>query len=345
MNTADHPAGPVRWGILGVANIAIGQVIPALQQGPRHRVVAIASRDAAKAAAAAKRCGIPRSHGSYQAMIDDPDVEAIYNPLPNHLHVPWTIKAMEAGKHVLCEKPIAMSAAEAHTLLAVRQRTGVQVAEAFMVRAHPQWLHVHELVSSGTLGPVQLITGHFSYSRRDPADVRSRVEYGGGVLMDIGCYPIMLARWLFDEEPVEVMAMIERDPDLEVDHLTSGMLRFSSGQATFTVAGQLPLYQSIQVFCAKGRITVEIPFNTPANRPGRVMVDDGRDVLGGGVVTTEFPAVNQYTLQGDRIADAIRLGSPVPVDVEGAIGNMAVIDALFRSAETRRWEEPARERA
>jgi predicted dehydrogenase len=329
----------LNWGILGAARIATAQFIPALQLGEKHRVLAIASRDADRASAAARSLDIPRSYHSYEALLADAEIEAIYNPLPNHLHVPWTIRAMEAGKHVLCEKPIAMNAAEARTLVDVQRRTGMQVAEAFMVRSHPQWLEARALVSNGRIGDVSLITGHFSYNRRDPADVRSRVEYGGGVLLDIGCYPITMSRWLFDAEPRRAMAFIDRDPDMGVDRLTSGLVEFPGGrQLAFTCAGQLVLHQVMQVYGSTGRIQFEIPFNAPYDRPVKMLIDDGRDLTGGGISVIEIPAVNQFLLQADRFADAIQGRGEVPVRLEDSIANMAVIDALFRSAESGRAE-------
>ena len=343
VTSAPDPAvQPVRWGILGAANIAVKLVIPALQRGANSEVVAIASRDASKARAVAADLGIARAYGSYQELLDDPDVDAIYNPLPNHLHVPWSIRAAEAGKHVLCEKPLSLTTAEARDLIAARDRTGVQIGEAFMVRTHPRWLAVRDLVRSGRIGELKLIVGHFSYDRRDPNDVRSRVEWGGGVLMDIGCYPTTLARWLFGAEPVEVVGMVERDPELGVDRLASALLRFPTGQASFTVAGQLVPWQRMQIFGTTGRIEVEIPFNTPADYRARIFIDDGSDLHGRNVETVEFEAVDQYELQGERFAEAVRGLGTVPVPLEDAFGNMAVIEALFRSTESKRWETPAR---
>jgi len=337
----DERIAPVRWGILGAANIALKKVIPGMRGSALAQVVAIASRDIAKARAAAHELGIPRAYGSYQELIDDPDIDAIYNPLPNHLHVPWSIRAAERGKHVLCEKPIALTAREARELLEVRDRTGVQIGEAFMVRTHPQWHKVREIIASGRIGELRLITGHFSYYRRDPGDIRSRVEWGGGALMDVGCYPITISRWLFGAEPTEVMGLIDRDPDMQVDRLTSGMLRFERGQATFSCATQLVHYQAMQIFGTTGRIDVRIPFNPPPGDECRIFVDDGRDVEGSGIETITFPPVDQYTLQADRFSEAVRGVGSVPVSLEDAMGNMAVIDALFRSAESRQWERPA----
>ena len=321
--------------MLGAADIAVKKVIPAMRRSERSQVVAIASRDRAKADAAAGALGIPRSYGSYEELIDDPDVEAIYNPLPNHLHVPWSIRAAEAGKHVLCEKPIALSAAEARELLAVRDRTGVQIGEAFMVRTHPQWLAVKQLVDDGRIGELRLAVGHFSYFRRDPTDIRSRREWGGGALLDIGCYPITLSRWLFGAEPISVAGQIDRDPDFDVDRLSSGLLRFPTGQASFTCGGQLVSYQRMQIFGTAARIEVEIPFNAPPDRACRVFVDDGSSLA----ETIEFPAADQYTIQADCFSDAVRGVGPVPVSLEDAIANMEVIDKLFQSAETGRWED------
>jgi predicted dehydrogenase len=265
----------------------------------------------------------------------------VYNPLPNHLHVPWSIRAAEAGKHVLCEKPIALSATEARALLGARDRTGVKIGEAFMVRAHPQWAKVRELIDAGRIGDMRLVVGHFSYYRRDFTDIRSKLDFGGGALMDIGCYPVMLSRWLFNAEPIEVSAQIERDPEMKVDRLVSGLLRFEKGQASFTCSGQLVPHQRMNVFGTRARIEVEIPFNPPPDTAARIYVDGGGDLAGRDRETIELPIVDQYTLQGDRFSEAIRGVGDVPVGLDDAILNMAAIDALFRSAETRRWEVPS----
>jgi predicted dehydrogenase len=331
---------PVIWGILGAADIAVKKVIPAMQRTDRCRILAIASRDQRRADDAAASLGISRAYGSYEALIDDPDIEAIYNPLPNHLHVPWSIRAANAGKHVLCEKPIALTAGEARQLVAVRDRTGLQIAEAFMVRTHPQWLAARELVSSGRIGDLRLISGHFSYYRRDPEDIRSRAEFGGGALMDIGCYPIMISRWIFGAEPERVIADVEHDPDLGVDRLISAILHFAAGQATFSCAGQLVPFQRMHIFGTRGRIEIEIPFNPPHDRSNRIMVDDGRELAGAAAEVVQFPPVDKVGLQAERFSDAVRGTATVAVSLEDSIGNMAVIDALRRSAETRQWEIP-----
>jgi predicted dehydrogenase len=328
----------VRWGVLGVASIAMRKVIPAMQKGEWSEITAIASRDERKAKEAAAALGIPKAYGSYEALLADPDIEAIFNPLPNHLHVPWSIRCAEAGKHVLCEKPLSLTVAEAGDLLAVRDKTGVLIEEAYMVRTHPRWLRVRELVRSGRIGELRSAMGFFSYFNRDPKNIRNIPEAGGGALMDIGCYPITTSRLVFGEEPRRVLGLLERDPDMKTDRLTSAILDFPSGQAVFTCSTQLTPYQRMQFFGTKGRIELEIPFNAPNDRPTRILIDDGSDLFGGGVVTEEIAACDQYTIQGDLFSRAVREGSQVPTPLEDAIQNMAVIEALFRSAESGRWE-------
>jgi len=334
------PSAPVRWGILGTANIARTRMIPALQSSDRSQVLGLASRDLGSARRAAQELNIPRAYGSYEELLADPDVDAIYNPLPNHLHVPWTARAARAGKHVLCEKPIALSADEARTLLAVRDETGVQICEAFMVRSHPRWYAAKALVTAGRIGELRMISGHFSYAKKNERNIRSKVEWGGGALLDIGCYPTMLSRWLYDAEPTDVMATIDRDPATRVDRFVSAILRFRSGTATFTCSGQLALHQFMKLMGTTGRIEVDAPFNPPDALPSALVIDDGRDLVGGGSEHVAFPMVNQFAAQADAFMDAIRGLRPVPVTLEDSIGNMAVLDALFRSAESGRWESP-----
>jgi len=333
--------GPkVKWGVLGVANIAVKKVIPAMQKSAWSEIVAIASRDSRKANDTAAQLRIAKAYGSYEQLLADPEIEAIYNPLPNHLHVPWSIKAAEAGKHVLCEKPISLTAAEAKTLLAARDCCGVKIGEAFMVKTHPQWLRTRELIRTGVIGDLRSIVGAFSYFNRDPQNVRNIAEWGGGGLMDIGCYPITTSRWIFGEEPLRVAGTVERDPEFRTDRLSSAVLEFPSGHSVFTCSTQLVPYQRIQFLGTKGRIEIKIPFNAPNDRPCEIFVDDGRDVFGSGITKEEIPTCDQYAIQGDAFSKAIREGGEVPVPLEDAISNMAVIEALFRSAELGRWEKP-----
>ena len=332
----------VKWGVLGVANIAVKKVIPGMQRGAWCEIAAIASRDPRKAEEAAGKLGIAKAYGSYEMLLADPEIEAIYNPLPNHLHVPWTSKAAEAGKHVLCEKPLSLSVAEAKTLLGVRERCGVKIGEAFMVKTHPQWLRTRALIQSGMIGELRAIVGAFSYFNRDAKNVRNVAEWGGGGLMDIGCYSITTSRFVFGEEPRRVAGVVELDPDFRVDRLTSAILDFPSGQAVFTCSTQLVAYQRMQFLGTEGRIEMKIPFNAPNDRPCEILIDDGRDVFGSGIRTESVPTCDQYTVQGDAFSRAIREGGEVPVPLEDAITNMAVIEAVFRAAESGRWEEPRR---
>jgi predicted dehydrogenase len=330
----------VRWGVLSTAGIGVKKVLPAMQKGDWTEVTAIASRDLHKAEEVARALGIAKAYGSYEELLADPQIEAVYNPLPNQLHVPWSIKAAEAGKHVLCEKPISMTVAEAKSLLAVQERTGVIIGEAFMVRTHPQWLRTRELIASGRIGSLRSIQGFFSYFNTDPKNIRNIAECGGGGLMDIGCYPINTSRFLFGEEPSRVSATLKNDPNFRVDCLTSAILEFPSGQATFTCSTQLVPYQRMQVLGTKGRIEIEVPFNAPNDRPCRIFIDDGRDLVGGGITIETFPVCDQYTIQGDVFSKAVREGGQAPVPLTDAIKNMAVIEAVFRAAKSGVWEKP-----
>jgi predicted dehydrogenase len=330
----------VAWGVLGVANIAVKKVLPAMQKGEWCDVAAIASRDLAKAQQAARELRIRKTYGSYEDLLADPEIEAVYNPLPNHLHVPWSIKAAEAGKHVLCEKPISLTVKEAISLLEVRNRTGVKIEEAFMVRTHPQWRAAVDLIRSGKIGKVRAICGCFSYHNRDPKNVRNILEYGGGGMMDIGCYLVVTARFLFGEEPVRVFGVIEEDPQFRTDVLSSGVMQFPSGHSIFTCSTQLVSYQKIQIFGTEGRIEIEIPFNAPPDKPCRIYLDKGADPSGRSAEVIEFPTTDQYTVQGDLFSQGIREGTELAVPLEDSIKNMAVIEAVFRSAKSGKWEEP-----
>ena len=330
----------LRFGVLSTANIGLKKVIPAMQQGELTTVTAIASRDLAKAREAATKLGIPTAYGSYEELLADPNIDAIYNPLPNQLHVPWTTKAAEAGKHVLCEKPLSLTVAEARTLLAVRNRTGVKIGEAFMVNCHPQWLRLRELLDQRRIGDLRSIVGVYSYFNIDPFNIRNKVECGGGGLLDIGCYLIHLSRYAFAQEPTRVVASIDRDPEMRIDRLTSAILDFPSGQAIFTCSTQLVPSQRLHILGTRGRIEFEIPINAPSDRPTRLFVDDSGDLSGGGISTETFPVCDQYTLQGDAFSKAVLEGVEVPVPIEDAIKNMAVIEAIFNSADSGQWEVP-----
>lgn len=328
----------VKWGVLGVANIATQKVIPAMQMSELCDIAAIASRDLATARAAAEGLGIERAYGSYEDLLADPAIEAVYNPLPNELHVPWTLRALAAGKHVLCEKPIALDANEARQLIEARERSGRLVAEAFMVRCHPQWRRARELVQTGAIGAASAIQTFFSYRLLDPDNVRNRPPGGGG-LYDIGCYAVVTARFIFGAEPSRAVASLDRDAQFGTDRLVSAIVEFPNGRhLTFSVATQLSAHQRVTIVGDGGRIEIAIPFNAPPDRPTRITIDDGADLFGGGARVEEFPVCDQYALQGDAFSRAVLGQAPLEFPIEDAIANMRVIDALFRSAEFGSWE-------
>jgi predicted dehydrogenase len=329
---------PVKWGVLGVAKIATEKVIPAMQRGALCRIAAIASRDLGRAKEAAGRLGIAKAYGSYEELLADPEIEAVYNPLPNELHVPWTEKALAAGKHVLCEKPIALNAEEAQRLIAAREASGKLVAEAFMVRHHPQWRRAREIVRSGAIGEVGAIQTLFTYRLLDPDNIRNRPPGGGG-LYDIGCYAILTARYVFGAEPVRVAASLDIDPAFGADRLVSAILEFPGGRhLTFTAATQLAGAQRVTIAGTAGRIEVKIPFNAPIDRPTEIVIDTGADLVGGGARREEFAVCDQYTLQGDAFSKAVRGEAALEFPLEDAVANMRVIDACFRAAKSGRWE-------
>jgi predicted dehydrogenase len=331
-------AKTVSWGVISPAKIGVEKVIPAMQKGAVSRIDAIASRDLTRAKATAAKLGIAKSYGSYEELLADPAIDAIYNPLPNELHVPWTLKALAAGKHVLCEKPIALDAEEAKQLIAAREKSGKLVAEAFMVRFHPQWRRTREIARSGEIGTPRAIHTFFSYYLLDPSNIRN-IPPGGGGLYDIGCYAVISGRYIFGAEPTRVVSTIERDPKMGTDRLASALVEFPGARhLLFTCATQLSAMQRVTVVGDKGRVEIQIPFNAPPDRPTRIVFDSGADLFGGGARVEEFAICDQYTLQGDAFSRAILGEEKLEFPIEDAIAQMRVIDALFRSGESGKWE-------
>jgi len=323
----------VKWGILSTSQFAQTKILPALRHCTHVEVAAIASRDVARARAVAAAFGIPRAYGSYEELLADPDIDVVYNPAPNHLHVPWSVKALEAGKHVLCEKPIALTAAEAETLVAAsRRHPGLKIMEAFMYRLHPQWRRAVRIVRDGGVGEPRVVQTLFSYFNDDPQNVRNQSAIGGGALMDIGCYAISLARLVFDRSPRRVLGLIDRDPRFHTDRITSALLDFDHQSASFTCATQLQSYQRVHILGTQGRIEIEIPFNAPPDRACRLWHERGdqRDEIA-------FEVCDQYTIEADEFARAVIDDTPVPTPLEDAVANMRTIDAVFASARTGGW--------
>jgi predicted dehydrogenase len=332
----------LRWGVLSTAKIGREKVIPAMQKSRTGEVVALASRDLQLAQATTSALGIPKAYGSYEELLADPEIDAIYNPLPNHLHVPLTIDAASAGKHVLCEKPIALTAKEAAQLLDVQHETGVLITEAFMVRDNPQWHWVRDRVQDGTLGRLVAVQACFSYTNRDAENIRNIPEFGGGGIYDIGCYPVVVSRLLFGEEPEAVAAIVEDDPEFKTDRLASVLMRFpSGGQASFVCSTQMVPYQRVQVYGTKRRIEVEIPFNSPNQMPCRVFLDEGESTHDRFRTITDLPIVDQYTCQAETFEARVREGDIDDGPVQDAVANMRVLDALYCARKSGSWESVA----
>ena len=327
-------SGTVRWGILSTADIGVRKVIPGMRKAARSEVVAIASRDGEQARAVADQLGIPTAHGSYEALLADPGVDAVYIPLPNHLHMDWTIAALRAGKHVLCEKPLAMTADDARRMVDVAHETGLHLMEAFMYRHHPSWVAAMDLVKGGRIGTVTAVQSWFSYFNDDVTNIRNILDYGGGALFDIGCYTINLSRMVFDGEPSHIQASLRRDAATGVDVLVSAILDFEGGIASFTCAIRSEPDQRVDIYGTTGRISIEIPFNIPPDRPTRIRLTAGGDPpVAPDTTVLEFPATDPYTAEVERFASAVLDGGPTPVPPEDAVANLRVIEEIFATAE------------
>jgi predicted dehydrogenase len=329
----------VRWGILSTALIGTGRVIPGMLKSKVLEVAAIASRSLPKAVDAAAVLGIPNAYGSYEALLADSSIEAIYNPLPNHLHVPMTLAAAQAGKHVLCEKPMSLIAPELEVLRPYASR--VHLREAFMVRFHPQWIEAREQVRRGAIGDLRFMHVALTYFNDNPTNIRNMSNVGGGALYDIGCYAIVAGRWFYERDPERVIAMIDRDPAFKTDRTTTGLLDFGGGQQlAFTASTQSARFQWIQLVGTKGRIGIEIPFNAPPDAPCRITIDDARALDGSGIRTITLPIADQYQLQAESFSRAVREDRPNSAALDDAVMNMRIIDALFVSASSKQFEHP-----
>ncbi len=325
----------LRFGILSTADIARQKVIPGMRRAERVEVVAIASRDSQRARQVAGEMGIPRAHDSYSALLADPEVDAVYIPLPNHLHAEWAIAAARAGKHVLCEKPLALSVADAERMAAASDAAGVRLMEAFMYRLHPSWVAVQELVASGRIGQLKAVESWFSYHNDDPANIRNIRSAGGGALLDVGCYCVNLSRMLFGSEPVVVRAAMFRDPQVDVDVISSAIMEFESGGlASFMCSTRTETDQRVHIYGTQGRISIGIPFNIPPDRPTEVYVTAGGDPpVAPHTETLTFAAADPYTVEVDAFAAAVLDGTPLPTPIEDALANLRVIEQIFASAE------------
>lgn len=331
----------VRWGILSSSNFAVEHIIPALKQCQGLELSAVSSRNRETADALAAKFGIARAYGSYQELVDDPEIEVVYNPLTNDLHVPWSIRALEAGKHVLCEKPLAMNAAEAEQLIAARDATGLLAQEAFVIRHHPQWRRVRELVREGRIGTLKGVQGWLSYRLEDRDSYRNKPEMGGGGLLDIGVYPMVTARYIFEDEPSRVFAAIRRNKETGVDCLVSAILDFPAGQAGFTCATELAVQQHMAFFGSHGRIELSDPFAQAPDRKAQILIGGDRGIWDPAVEEYEsFEPLNMYINQAEEFSAAVR-GGKLEFPLEDGLANMRVLDALFRSGERGAWQAVA----
>jgi predicted dehydrogenase len=323
----------LRWGVLSTSKFALTKILPAMRDCQYAEAVAIASRNLVKAEAAAAQFALTKAYGSYEALLADPEIDVIYNPMPNHLHVPWSIKALEAGKHVLCEKPIGLHSAEAQQLAdAAAKHPQLKIMEAFMYRLHPQWVKAKEIITSGGIGQLRTVQSFFSYFNNDPVNVRNQADIGGGGLMDIGCYNISLSRFLFESEPKRVMGLVEYDPQFHTDRIASGVLDFGTGTATFTCSTQLAPYQRVNICGTTGRVEIEIPFNAPPDKPTRLWHQRGDQIE-----EISFAVCDQYTIETDAFSLAVMNDTPVPTPLSDAVANMRALEAVVISGKTNAW--------
>jgi predicted dehydrogenase len=328
----------VRWGIVSTADIGIKKVIPAIMKSPHSEVVALASRDRARAQAALDGLGLSKAkaYGRYEDLYSDPNVDAIYNPLPNHLHVPVTLAATRAGKHVMCEKPIALDAEEATQLREIPKE--IVFYEAFVVRYHPQWIRAREIVASGELGEIRAIRGVFSYFNDDPNNVRNMADIGGGGIYDIGVYPIVTSRFVLGAEPKRVVALVDRDPKFKTDRLATIIADFGNGvQMSFVCSTQAVGQQKMEILGTKGRLEVIIPFNAPLDERAAIVIDTGAPFDGSLARREIMPACDQYTEQAEAFAQAVLGIKPLEWGVEDAIKQMRILDAIFASEKSGGW--------
>jgi predicted dehydrogenase len=325
----------ISWGVLSTARIGLKKVIPAMQKGKHSTIAAIASRHFEKAQSAARDLGIPQAYGSYEELLADSEIDAVYIPLPNHLHVAWTLKALQAGKHVLCEKPLGLNLQEVEYLhKEAKKFPALKAMEAFMYRHHPQWTMAKKLVDEGAIGELKSIHSIFSYHNIDPADIRNQAEIGGGGLLDIGCYCISVSRFLFNREPVRVTGTIDYDPQMKIDRLASGVLEFEQGAATFTCSTQLTNHQRVSIYGKLGSLEIANPFTPQPDESCKLILQAGSQSK---EIVVE--ARDQYTLQGDLFSQAILNDTNVPTPLEDGVANMRVIDGIIRSHKSGAWVE------
>lgn len=324
----------LRLGVLGTSRIYAQRVAPSLKASLLVEPFAIASRDAEKAKKYGDAQRFSRSYGSYEALLADSEVDFVYIPLPNHLHLEYIKKAADAGKPVICEKPLCLNAKEAVEAAVYCQKKQIPLMEAFMYRFHSQWIRAKELAACGELGELMTVNGIYSYTNKDGNNIRNIEACGGGALLDIGCYTVSSARYLFGREPVRVVCTLVRDPVFKTDIFVSAILDFGEGKtATFSVSTQVFPHQRITIIGTGGSLSIKIPFNMPPDIPGHITMDVGVEKR-----RIKTKIADQYLLEFDAFAEALIRKTEVPAPVSDAVANMAVLDALFASAGSGTWE-------
>ena len=324
---------PVRWGIISVAKHFIRCVVLPMQKSEMIELYGIASRNPEKAKEASEKYGIPRYYQSYEDLLSDKSIEAVFIPLPNDMHLEWIKKSVDAGKHIICEKPLTLNAREASEAIEYAAKKDTLLMEAFMYRFHPQWIKARELVQTENIGNLRAVHTFFSYQNTDPYNIRNILEMGGGGILDIGCYAVSIARYIFDKEPQRVVSLINRDQAFKTDILSSGILDFGDGHSIFTVGTQTFPYQKVDIIGSAGRIHIKIPFNTYPDIPVNISVTNSV-----GTRKIHSGPADHYELQFERFSEAIRKGLQAPISPMDALNNMSVLDALFRSEKSGNWE-------
>tara|TARA_B100000683_G_scaffold269123_1_gene305472 strand:- start:662 stop:1669 length:1008 start_codon:yes stop_codon:yes gene_type:complete len=327
----------INWGILSTAKIGWEHVIPAIKKSKNSQVIALASRNLSSARVLTKKFKIPKSYGSYKELYEDKDVDVIYNPLPNHLHIKSSIEACKNKKNLLLEKPLSLKSKDIDPLIEIASQNKVIVKEAFMVRHHPQWQWVKKYIKSGKLGSISSISTVFSYNNKNPKNIRNIKKFGGGAIYDIGCYPTVISRFLLDKEPKRVVGLAKNDKKFKTDILSSVVLDFGEIYSSFIVSTQSTFSQQVIILGTKKTLIVENPFNAVATKPTTVVIYNGKSIYRKENTTKVFPATDQYEHQVTKFSNELLYKTKADYDLIDAKKNMKVLDAIFMSIKKSKW--------
>ena len=327
----------INWGILSTAKIGWEHVIPAIKKSKNSQVIALASRNLSSARVLTKKFKIPKSYGSYKELYEDKDVDVIYNPLPNHLHIKSSIEACKNKKNLLLEKPLSLKSKDIDPLIEIASQNKVIVKEAFMVRHHPQWQWVKKYIKSGKLGSISSISTVFSYNNKNPKNIRNIKKFGGGAIYDIGCYPTVISRFLLDKEPKRVVGLAKNDKKFKTDILSSVVLDFGEIYSSFIVSTQSTFSQQVIILGTKKTLIVENPFNAVATKPTTIVIYNGKSIYRKENTTKVFPATDQYEHQVTKFSNELLYKTKADYDLIDAKKNMKVLDAIFMSIKKSKW--------